>query len=140
MRRALPLLLILTTVAFAADPQPAIRKVLDDQAAAWNRGDLNGYMAGYWHSPDLTFFGGDSITKGWEPTLERYKSRYQSGGREMGKLDFSEVSVAMLGSDAALVRGRWHLKMSDGKEPKGVFTLIMKRMPEGWRIVHDHSS
>src|SRR5262245_33684684 len=71
----------------------AMPKVLDDQTAAWNRGDLEGYMAGYWKSDDLTFFSGKDVTRGWKATLERYRKRYQSEGKEMGKVTFSEVQI-----------------------------------------------
>lgn len=129
-----------TTAPAPADPQQAVRAVLDQQVAAWNRGDLEGYMAGYWNSPDLTFFSGGTITKGWEPTLKRYRQRYQSGGREMGKLDFTETTIGMLGPESAVARGRWHLAMKNSQQPKGLFTVIFRKFPEGWRIVHDHSS
>jgi beta-aspartyl-peptidase (threonine type) len=137
--RVLVALLAFTCCAFAADAND-IRHVLDSQVAAWNRGDLPGFMAGYWHSPDLTFFSGATATSGWQPTLERYQKRYQAEGREMGQLDFSNLSIEMLGENAAFVRGRWHLKMRDGKEPKGLFTLIMRHTPDGWKIIHDHTS
>jgi beta-aspartyl-peptidase (threonine type) len=118
----------------------AIRSVLDRQTAAWNKGDLEGYMQGYWKSPDLTFYSGGTITGGWEATLERYRKRYQSEGKEMGKLDFPEETIEVLGADAAMVHGRWRLALSGGKELRGLYTVIMRRLPEGWRIVHDHSS
>jgi ketosteroid isomerase-like protein len=118
----------------------AVRKVLDDQVSAWNRGDLEGFMAGYWKSPDLTFYGGAKITKGWQETLDRYIKGYKSGGREMGQLDFAGLDVQILCADTAFLRGQFHLVMKDGKQPHGVFTLLMKKFPEGWRIVHDHSS
>ncbi len=121
-------------------PEGAIRAVLDEQVTAWNRGDLNGYMHGYWNSPDLTFFSGGTFTRGWQPTLDRYRKRYQSGGREMGKLDFSETTIDMLGPESAVARGRWHLAMKNGQQPRGLFTVIFRKVPEGWRIVHDHSS
>jgi|SRR5579859_5174073 len=141
MRRSTLLFLILV-VSFAAPAQtPAgLRKMLDDQTAAWNRGDLEAFMQGYWHSPEVTFFSGDTIVNGWEPTLQRYRDRYQSGGKEMGKLSFSNEKIEMLGSDAAVVTARWHLEMSDGKKLEGLTTLLCKREQEGWRIVHDHSS
>jgi len=120
--------------------EKAIRKVLDDQVAAWNKGDLPGYMGGYWKSPELTFFSGGTVTSGWQPTLARYQKRYQGEGREMDQLDFSDLRVEMLGPKAAFVRGHWHLKMKDGKQPQGLFTLIVREMPDGWRIVHDHTS
>lgn len=124
----------------AGPAQLAISAVLDEQVAAWNRGDLEGYMAGYWNSPELTFFSGGTVTKGWQPTLERYRKRYQSGGHEMGKLDFTNLSIEMLGPESAVARGRWHLAMKNGQQPHGLFTVIFRKFPEAWKIVHDHSS
>ncbi len=118
----------------------AIEKVLRDQATAWNRGDLEVFMAGYWKSPELTFFSGAHEFKGWQAALDRYKSAYQSAGKEMGKLEFTNLRVEMLGAEAAFVRGEFHLTMSDGKTPHGLFTLIFRKLPEGWKIVHDHSA
>ncbi len=97
-------------------------------------------MAGYWNSPDLTFFSGATETQGWQPTLERYRKKYQSAGAEMGKLEFSDLQVEMLGPNAGFVRGKFLLTLSDGKQPHGLFTLIFREFPEGWRIIHDHSS
>lgn len=123
-----------------AGPEQAIKHVLLSQVDAWNHGRLEDYMQGYWRSPDLTFFSGGTVTKGWEPTLERYRKRYQGEGREMGRLDFQDLKIDVLGRRAAVVTGKWHLTTSDGKNPHGLFTLIFKRMPEGWRIMHDHTS
>ena len=123
-----------------SNPDPAIRAVLAHQVDAWNRHDLEAFMAGYWHSPDLTFFSGASETKGWEPTLSRYRAKYQSNGAAMGKLEMTDLQVSALASDSAFVRGRWHLTMPDGKQPHGLFTLIFRKFPDGWRIVHDHTS
>jgi len=123
----------------AETAEQAIRKVLDDQAKAWNKGDLEGFMVGYWKSPELTFSSGGDRTKGWQATLERYQKRYQGEGKEMGKLTFSDVEVVTLGPDSAFVRGRFQLVRSKDK-PSGIFTLILRRFPEGWRIVHDHTS
>ena len=122
-------------------PRPAAaRAVLDAQVEAWNRGDLEGFMAGYWRSPDLVFCSGHTVTKGWDETLARYRKRYQSEGREMGRLRFDGVEVVPLGADAALARGAWRLVMTDGKEPHGLFTLLLRRLDGAWRIVHDHTS
>ena len=118
----------------------AVRAVLDAQVAAWNRGDLEGFMTGYWRSPDLEFYSGDAITLGWEQTLAHYKQRYQSQGREMGRLDFSALHVHTNPSNVAWVSGHWHLKMKDGTGRGGLFTLIFHKMPEGWKIIHDHTS
>jgi uncharacterized protein (TIGR02246 family) len=125
----------------AGDPAPAaIQKVIEEQQAAWNRHDLEGFMAGYWKSPELTFFSGAQETKGWEAALDRYQKTYQSAGHEMGKLEFANVRIEMLGPEAAFVRGEFHLTMSDGKTPHGLFTLIFRKFPQGWKIVHDHSA
>jgi ketosteroid isomerase-like protein len=122
-----------------AAAEKAIRQELDAQAAAWNKGDLKGFMAGYWQSPHLSFYAGKDKTRGWQATLERYQKRYQAEGREMGKLTFSEIDIDLLGPDSAYVRGRWQVVTS--KETLGgLFTLIFKKLPEGWRIVHDHTS
>jgi beta-aspartyl-peptidase (threonine type) len=124
-----------------ADLEEGIKHLLVSQVEAWNHGQLEGFMQGYWHSPDLTFFSGATETKGWEPTLARYRQRYQSEGKEMGKLEFQELKIDLLSRRSAVVTGRWQLTMSDGKQPHGLFTLILNRMaPEGWRIVHDHTS
>ncbi|MGB9430639.1 MAG: nuclear transport factor 2 family protein [Candidatus Acidiferrum sp.] len=116
----------------------AITSILADQQSAWNRGDVDGFMKGYWDSPELTFAGSSGITRGWQPVLERYRRNYPDH-KAMGHLDFSEVEVRPLGKDAALVLGRWHLRR-DSDELGGVFTLVFQRFPEGWRIIHDHTS
>jgi beta-aspartyl-peptidase (threonine type) len=120
--------------------ESAITKVLQEQANAWNRQDLAGFMAGYWNSPELTFFSGAHESKGWQAALERYQKTYQGAGHEMGKLEFSNLTIQTLGPDAAFVRGEFHLTMSDGKTPHGLFTLIFRKFPQGWKIVHDHSA
>jgi beta-aspartyl-peptidase (threonine type) len=117
----------------------AVKAVLDAQVAAWNHHDLEGFMSGYWNSPELTFFSGATETQGWEPTLERYRRSYQAEGHAMGTLSFSDLQIQELTPDAAFVRGKFELVMPDGKQPHGVFTLIFRKFPEGWRIVHDHT-
>jgi ketosteroid isomerase-like protein len=118
----------------------AVEAVLRTQQDAWNRHDLEAFMAGYWNSPELTFFSGANVRNGWQATLDRYRATYASPGHEMGTLEFSALRIEMLGSDAAFVRGSWHLTMSDGKTPHGLFTLVFRKFPEGWKIVHDHTS
>ena len=117
-----------------------IDHVLHAQQDAWNRHDLDGFMAGYWNSPQLTFFSSATERDGWQATLARYRAAYASPGHEMGKLEFSGLRIEMLGSDAAFVRGAWQLTMPDGKTPHGLFTLVFRKFPEGWKIVHDHTS
>ena len=124
-----------------AELEEGIKHLLVSQIEAWNQGNLQGFMSGYWRSPDLTFFSGATVTSGWEPTLQRYQQRYQGTGKEMGKLEFQDLKIDLLSPRAAVVTGKWQLTMSDGKQPHGLFTLIMKRMPPGgWKIVHDHTS
>ena len=89
----------------AGDARAAIRKIIDDQQAAWNRQDLEGFMAGYWNSPDLTFFSGAHESKGWQAALDRYKKNYQGAGHEMGKLEFRNLRIEILGPEAAFMRG-----------------------------------
>ena len=121
---------------FAAD----IERVLRTQQDAWNRHDLDAFMEGYWKSPDLTFFSGANESKGWQATIDRYRATYQSAGKEMGKLEFSELRIEPLGPEGAFVRGVWKLTMSDGKTPHGRFTLIFRKFSGGWKIIHDHTS
>jgi uncharacterized protein (TIGR02246 family) len=124
----------------AAASTAAVRAVLDAQVEAWNRGNLERFMEGYWRSPDLVFQSGATVTRGWQATLERYRRRYQSEGKEMGRLRFEELDLQPLGPDAVFIRGRWHLTMKDGSEPNGLFTLLARRIDGEWKIVHDHTS
>ncbi|MGB2589122.1 MAG: nuclear transport factor 2 family protein [Candidatus Acidiferrum sp.] len=121
----------------AADTS-AIQAVLNAQQAAWNRGDVDAFLTGYWHSPELTFSGTSGVSRGWDGVLARYKKSYPDKAA-MGHLDFSELEFHFLGPDAALVLGRWHLKRNKG-DIGGVFSLVWERFPEGWKIIHDHTS
>ena len=115
-----------------------ILAVMTTQAAAWNRGDIETFMQGYWRSEKLVFASGDNITRGWQSTLDRYKKTYDSRAK-MGELAFTDLEVTVLSKDAAVVLGSWSLKR-EADNPKGKFTLIFRRVKEGWRIVHDHTS
>jgi ketosteroid isomerase-like protein len=118
----------------------AIQRLLRKQQDAWNKHDLEGFMAGYWNSPQLTFFSGPEEHDGWQATLDRYLATYASPGREMGKLDFSNLRVEVLCQQVGFARGSWKLTMSNGKTPHGLFTLVLRKFPDGWKIVHDHTS
>jgi uncharacterized protein (TIGR02246 family) len=143
-------LLSFLAVLFAADAataqeekpsaeETAIRKVLSDQLTAWNKGDLPGFMAGYWKSTDLTFYAGKDKHQGWDKAFDRYKKRYQGEGKEMGKLAFSELEVQLLNPEFAVVKGRWSVEMKK-ESLGGLFTLVMRNTDKGWVIVHDHTS
>ncbi len=123
--------------ATAADLEP-IRSVLAGQAAAWNRGDINGFMQGYARSPKTTFVAGDEVTRGWQTVRDRYARKYHNRAK-MGTLTFSGLEIMPLGKDAAIVLGSWSLQCK-GDRPHGKFTLLFRHLPEGWRIVLDHTS
>jgi ketosteroid isomerase-like protein len=115
-----------------------IRAVMNDQVAAWNRGDIEGFMSGYWRSDKLTFVSGSNVTRGWQPTLDRYKKNYDSRAK-MGTLAFSDLEITVLSKDAAVVLGSWSLAR-DKDNPHGKFTLVFRKFKDGWRIVQDHTS
>lgn len=115
-----------------------IQSVLSAQQDAWNRGEIDAFMNGYARSASTVFISEDEVRRGWETVRERYRVKY-SDRAKMGTLSFSDIEVTMLSPDAAVVLGRWQLKRGND-EPHGRFTLIFKRLPEGWRIVHDHTS
>jgi len=112
--------------------------VLDSQVAAWNSGNLDGFMQGYWNSPKTTFAGSSGVKRGWQAVLERYRHDYPDR-QAMGKLEFSKLEITLLSPDAALVLGEWRLERAHHL-PGGVFTLVFRKFPEGWRIIHDHTS
>jgi ketosteroid isomerase-like protein len=118
----------------------AVRAILDRQVADWNKADLDGFLSGYWNSPKVVFQSGGQRIDGFEAMRERYQKRYRADGKAMGRLEFSALDIEPLGPEAVLARGRWRLAMPDGTRPGGLFTVIFRRLPEGWKIVHDHTS
>jgi uncharacterized protein (TIGR02246 family) len=119
--------------------EAAIKKLLDTQQDAWNRGDVNAFLEGYWRSPELTFSGSNGIARGFDAVRMRYRKNYPDRAA-MGKLDFSALEIRLLGADAALVLGHWHLSRAQG-DIGGVFSLVLQHFPnQGWRIIHDHTS
>lgn len=125
-------------VAADSEAATAIKALLAAQAAAWNRGDIDGFMAGYAQTDTLRFASGGNVTYGWRPTLERYKQRYPDRAT-MGTLAFSDLVVTELAPDAALVFGRWKL-VREKDAPNGLFTLTLKKTAAGWRVIQDHTS
>ena len=121
----------------ATDVKSDLLKILEIQKNAWNKQDILGFMAYYWKSEEFTFQSGANRLRGWNALLERYQKSYS--GENWGILDFTDLEVKVLGCDYAYVLGRWNLAIKDTKK-EGVFTIIFKRFPEGWRIIHDHSS
>lgn len=115
-----------------------IQTVLNEQASSWNAGSIDGFMRGYWNSPELVFVSGASVTHGWQPTIDRYKKNYDSKAK-MGALMFSDLEINVLSKDAAVVLGSWSVQR-ETDNPHGKFTLIFRRFKDGWKIVHDHTS
>ena len=123
----------------AAIDETAIKSVISNQAAAWNRGELDAFMDGYWRDEKLTFTAGDEVEFGWEATKDRYFKKYKDGGKDMGKLSFEKLEVENLGPNVALVRGRFVLVLGTEKKT-GRFTLVFRKFAEGWKITSDHTS
>jgi uncharacterized protein (TIGR02246 family) len=143
MRRFGLLLALLTLLGSAAQAeagsaQDEIHAVLDAQVAAWNRGDLQAFMETYWKSPQTAYVGASGVMRGWQAVLERYQRVYPDR-QAMGTVKFSDIEITVLSPDSAYVLGRWQLQREhDGRG--GVFTLVFRKFPEGWRIVLDHTS
>ena len=115
--------------------EAAILSLLEAQDVAWNAGDIEGFMAGYWRSPDLRFASGGNITRGWDETLARYKARYGASS-EMGTLTTSDHQIEILSADAAIAHGKWHLDWK-GQQPWGLYTLVLRKVDGAWVIVSD---
>jgi len=122
----------------ATEARSEIENVLRAQETAWNRGDIDAFMDGYWRSEKTAFVSGDEVSRGWQNVLDRYKKKY-SDRAKMGTLTFSDLEITPLSDDSAVVLGSWKLKRVND-EPHGRFTLIFRHFPDGWKIVHDHTS
>lgn len=132
-------LLFLTVSCLAqSEEETAIRKVMADQAAAWNKGDIDGFMKGYWNSDSLMFIGQSGITYGYQQTLAGYKKNY-NGPDQMGQLFFTLLKIKSLSPDYCFVIGKWLLKRKAG-DVGGIFTLMFRRFGSQWLIVADHTS
>ena len=134
--------LVLGSVIFAQSKEVKIktdvRQVMDEQVAAWNRGDIDGFMKGYWNSPQMTFVSGNNMTKGWQPTLERYKKSYDTRAK-MGVLSFTDLEITVTSKESAVVLGRFTL-VREMDKPTGLFTLNFRKFKDGWKIIIDHTS
>ena len=113
----------------------AITALLDAQDAAWNRGDIDGFMDGYWKSPQLRFASGGKVTRGWDETNARYHNTY-GGPDTMGTLITDDYEIVLLSPDAAIAHGRWKLEGREGT-PWGLYTLVLRKMGGAWKIVSD---
>lgn len=124
-----------------APPDAGVRQLLAEQQSAWNRGDVEGFLRrGYWESPELTFFSGGEVVKGFDLMLTRFLAHYKTGTAESGELTFADIEVVALGPEHALARGHWFVDFAKQPDQGGLFTLVLERADAGWRIVHDHTS
>jgi len=128
-----------TVHKFERSDRAAVEGVLERQRLAWNRGDLDAYMDGYLRSSELVFTSGARIRRGWDETMAAYKARYGGDRAGMGTLSFEVISVQPVGADGAVVLGKWRLEGTP-QAGGGVFSVVMERRPEGWKVVHDHTS
>lgn len=117
----------------------SIRAVLTTQTAAWNRGDIPGFMQGYWKSDSLVFIGRKGPTYGWQPTLDNYLKSYPNA-TAMGQLDFSGLRISVLAPNAAQVIGRWHLARPSAGDVQGHFLLVMRQIDGQWVVAADHTN
>jgi ketosteroid isomerase-like protein len=115
-----------------------IRALIETQAAAWNRGDLDAFMTAYWKSDETAFVGANGITRGWQAVLDRYRAKYPDR-KAMGHLSFSDLEIHSVCADAAFVIGQFQLERENDK-PTGIFTLDFKKFPDGWKIIVDHTT
>jgi uncharacterized protein (TIGR02246 family) len=129
---------LLPAQAAQSEAEAQIRSVLNAQTAAWNRGDLDAFMETYWKSAKTVFAGSSGVFRGWQAVLDRYKRAYPSRAA-MGTVAFTSLEVTQLAPDAALAIGHWHLKRSSDNLG-GVFTLVLRKFPNGWKIILDHTS
>jgi ketosteroid isomerase-like protein len=128
-----------TTTAFSKRDETAILAVLTAQVGAWNRGDLDGFMDGYWRDEKLRFTTRDEVKLGWNAARQYYIDTYKAGDKKMGRLSFSDHEIEGLTPELALVRGRYLLNRNDELQT-GRFTLTFRKFPEGWKITSDHTS
>ena len=111
---------------------------MTDQQTAWNNGNIDGYMQGYWKNDSLLFIGSKGPTYGWQKTLDNYKKSYPNK-EKMGILEFSDIQVKILGKKHAYVFGKWKLVRTNDS-PNGIYTLIFEKFKDGWKIISDHTN
>lgn len=138
MYKILLLLVLTLPKASRQDDVATIRHVLDVQSQAWNRGDIPAFMQAYWQSDSLTFIGKAGPTYGYQPTLDRYKKAYPDKAT-MGYLTYSNLQIKRISGSYYFIIGNWHLKRDMG-DIGGTFTLLMRKIDGGWKIIVDHTS
>lgn len=120
------------------DMPQEVAAVMEKQQYAWNHGDLEGFMQGYWRSDSLMFIGKSGVTQGHAATLSRYQAGYPDL-ETMGQLTFTNLKWLSIGSDHGWLLGEWKLERSNGEGSGGMYTLLWRRRGGSWVIVADHS-
>jgi ketosteroid isomerase-like protein len=131
-------LITATQLVAQSTDESAIHRLLDEQSSAWNRGDIESFMKGYWENDSLMFIGKSGVTYGWSNTLKNYKKNYPDTAA-MGKLAFTLIQVKEISKEYYHVTGKWFLKRSIG-DIGGYFTLLFRKINGRWVIISDHSS
>ena len=131
------LLLLFSIFSIFQAQEKEILKVMTDQQIAWNNGDLDGFMQGYWNSEEMMFIGKSGPNYGWQKTLDNYKKSYPTK-EKMGILSFSDQKIKMLGKNYAHVFGKWKLTRKDG-DLGGIYTLVFQKFKDGWKVISDHT-
>jgi ketosteroid isomerase-like protein len=133
------LLLALALSGFAqTGPEASIRRIMADQAAAWNKGNIDDFMKGYWNNDSLVFVGQSGLSYGYNTALANYKKHYDSPDK-MGQLFFTLLSIKKLSPDYCFVLGKWLLKRKAG-DIGGIYSLLFRKIDGRWQIVVDHTS
>ena len=120
-----------------------VTRALQEGVEAWNAGNLPQFLNGYLDSPDLTYTSSGRVIRGFQTLQKRYQDTYGKDKQSMGRLRFDQIEVWPLGGDYALALGRWHLELAKAKTREtveGVFSLVLRKTPQGWKILHDHTS
>jgi len=143
MKTFLPLLLMLFVVLGCSNnnfeiDKTAVKAVMDNQAQCWSRGDIDGFMDGYWKSDSLRFLGRSGLTKGWQTTLNNYKKSYPDK-LAMGKLKFDHISFERLNNKQMFVVGKWSLER-EKDTLRGYYSLLWKKMNGSWKVIFDHTN
>ncbi len=137
MRQILILACLFTVQISAQRPEDQIKTIMQSQAEAWNKGDVDGFMRYYWKDPELTFVSKNGVSKGWQQVYDNYKRGYPDK-KAMGFLTFDHLVFEKMTAKAYMVTGSWHLQKEE--EVGGWFTLIFKKIKNNWLIVYDHTS
>lgn len=135
------ILILLCWMPLLGAQDAEVRAMLADSVEAWNRADIEEFVSFYEDAPETTFIGREVVRGGAGAILGRYRRQYPTK-ETMGTLRFSGIAVRRLSDEFALVAGEFHLTRSEagGGDAHGRYTLVVRKTPDGWKIIHDHTS